>query len=303
MVVVFKRHCINTISWTGDEAVPWRVAYYPELPGTIYPGSVQVSASGVIYLAQDGLRLFSGNSSTPVAPNVMLEITAIAADQANAVTSTFDQRLRRYMLGVPTAGQTDNNRVWELHLDPEQVKLFKRSQQVSAFGFFYRVSPLTFATLPVSFQQAPFSFDDPLVLGSYPVLVSGDYDGEVYEHEVTTDDDGETVESFVELGPFPKDPNITMLVDKRLIEMRLRGYKTANTTLTIKIRPIHSTVWTTLTDSPDMSTHEDSDSHIIPVDISGEQFFIRLENDQQYGWPQFYYIGLFGTSTGRPRRR
>lgn len=310
-LVLLKLRRLSVLNVTGDATIPFRLQDFPEAPGTVFPYSVCVSPRGVLYLAQDGIRLFNGQRSVLVSSQVGFDISAVAADQRDAVQGAWDQRLQRYLICLPTPGATDNNTIWEFHFTtPEaqiihQGQLYKRSQEVSFLSFFHRTAPLTFATLPVSFQQLPGGFDDPSLAAAFPTLVSGDYAGSVYEHEVTTDDAGAARTAFVELGPYPKDPIITAQVGKVLSEIRLRGRAVANTPVTVKVRPVHSDVWITLPQVADFSSpgYVDGSTKVLSADnIEGEQFFIRLEDAGKYSWSRLYSLTLYGSHSNTFRR-
>jgi hypothetical protein len=310
-LVLFKLRRLAVLNVTGDATIPFRLQDFPEAPGTVFPNSVCVSPRGALYLAQDGVRLFNGQRSVLVSSQVGFDISAVAADQRDAVQGCWDQRLQRYLICLPTPGTTDNNTIWEFHFTtPEaqiihQGQLYKRSQACSYLSFFHRTAPLTFATLPVSFQQIPGAFDDPVLAAAFPTLVSGDYAGGVFEHELTTDDDGFARTAYAELGPYPKDPVITAQVGKVLSEIRLRGRAVANTNVTVKIRPNHSQTWKTLPQTAGFSEpgYNDRETLLLSADgIEGEQFFIRLEDNGQYSWPRMYSMTLYGTHSGTFRR-
>ena len=77
---------------------------------------------------------------------------------------------------------------------------------MAVFGFFHLTDPLGFDSLSSGFDDTPLIFDDPTILAAHLVLVSGDYSGYVYEHELTSHDNGVAIEASIELGPYPKDP-------------------------------------------------------------------------------------------------
>ena len=264
---------------------------------------------GVLYLADDGLRLFNLSSSLPIAEEAYLDLTAIEIQNRGAVVCAWDRRRKRYLMAVPDIGETTNTKVWELHYGErdnvrQSANLYKRLQDVSCFGFYQRTEAWTFEDVPdsMTFQDIPLSFDDPTLLSSYASMISGDYTGLVHEHEFTCQDRGETVEAFIELGPYPKDPAIQALTDKRLKEIRMRVHGWPNSTMKVYVRPTHEEDYI-LVQTVDMSVYIKGDTAIVPVDLTGEQFFIKLVDDSELSSTRVYMLGIYGSHTGAPRRQ
>lgn len=305
-LVLFKKNRVGVVYWTGDINVPFRIQDFPEVPTTMFPGSCAVTPFGVLYIADDGLRLFNLTSSLPIAEKAYLDLTAIDISQKDAVISAWDKRRKRYLLGVPKVGDTDVTRVWAVHYgqkeETKEARIFKRDQSVSCFGFFTRSTPLTLATLNATLNQVPLALNDPLILGSANPLVSGDYAGVVYEHELTSDDNGQAVVSTIELGPYPKDPETQALLDKRLMEIRIRIDDWPASQLDVYVRATHVTDYT-LVKSFILTDDRKSQTLIAPVDLSGEQFFVKLVDQSRYGACKPYSLALYGTHTGAPRRQ
>jgi len=306
-LVMFKENRLGVLQATGQEAVPFSLQDFAEAPGTLFRFSPAVSPRGVLYLAYDGVRLFDGKTSILVTSQGGTKISSIAADQRDAVAGLWDGRTQRYIVSVPEPGQTDNSLIREFHFDVQRgqldAEIYGKHMQTSALAHFFRTTPLDFSSLPATFQQVAVAFSDPEIISAWPVIVSGDYSGHVFEHEITTDDDGLAVTASITLGPFPKDPLISTHLDKRLREIRLRGRMFANTTLTVKARPIQSETWTTFPQVIDFSQGADRTTHQVDGDgISGEQFFVQLVNAQQFGSPRLTGMTLYGSHTSAFRR-
>ena len=300
---LLKEFRLASMQHTGDATIPFRIQDFPEAPGTLFPNSVAVSPRGVIYLAYDGIRLFDGQRSILTSSQAGFDIAAVAADQRTAVVGYWDQRLQRYLLAVPSPGASDNDRVWEFHFStPEaqiiqQGQLYKRSQVVSVFGFFFRRTPFTLADLPVQLRQLPAELGDPVLSGAFPVVISGDYQGGLYEQELTTDDDGVARTSTVEFGPYPKETPTAMHLGRLLREVRFRGRLTANSNFKVLVRPAHLSEWKELPTVVQFSN--DRFTFMVPGSgIQGEQFFIKLVDEGQYSWSRVYSMAVFGSHTG-----
>jgi hypothetical protein len=314
-VVMFKNERIGVLSFTGGTAV-WSITDFAEAGGTVFPWSVDVTSRGVVYLSYDGIRLFDGGRVVPievgtefpsrgVTPQAGLHIAAVAADKRGAVVGLWDSRRQRYLLAVSAPGAVSNDRVWDIRfVTDNKTRVYRRSQALTMLGTFYRSTPLTFATMPAgtTFQQVASSFNDSVIIGALPVLVSGDSSGRIAELEFTTDDLGAAKTAFVEYGPLPKDPMVVAALDKRLKEVRVRTHKHANTSVTVKVRPVHSESFVTLPTVID-ATKPDRDTLVAQAgDLAGEQFWIRLEESSQFGAPHIYSLSLRGTHSGAPRR-
>jgi hypothetical protein len=300
---LFKEFRLAAMQHTGDAGFPFKVQDFPESPGTLFRHSPAVSPRGIIYLAYDGIRLFDGQRSILTSSQAGFDIASVAADQREAVVGYWDQRLQRYLLAVPSPGASDNDTLWQFNFStPEaqiiqQGQLYKRSQDNSILGFFFRRTPLTLADLPMQMQQTPAALGDPAFSGAFPVLVSGDYQGNLFEQELTTDDNGVPRTATVELGPYPKDPMTQVHVGKTLQTIRLRGRFTAGSSFRVYVRPVHKDEWILL---PQVASFE-SDRHTFKADssnIEGEQFFIKIEDTGQFSWSRLTSISLFGTHTG-----
>jgi len=304
-MVLFKESRIGAMQHTGDELFPFRIQDFPEVPGTHFPNSPVVTPRGILYLAYDGVRLFDGQRSILISGQVGFDIAGVAANQRDAVVGKWDLRLQRYLLAMPEPGGANNNLVWQFNFSTNEAQLlnqgqlYKKRQPISVFGEFTRDSPFTLEDLPVQLQQVPFELGDPILSGAYPVLLSGNFSGGLFEQELLTDDDGIPINAWVEFGPYPKDPMITVHVGKVLTWLRFRGRFTPGSSMTVKIRPVHEDVWRTLPSLIQVM----KDRFTVKLDgagIQGEQFFVRLEDSGQYSWSRVYSMTLFGTHTGAP---
>lgn len=70
-LVMFKRTMIGVITHTAQADIPFRITTFYEALGTIYPWSVDVTPFGVIYLAQDGVRIFDGQKSRIMCSDIL----------------------------------------------------------------------------------------------------------------------------------------------------------------------------------------------------------------------------------------
>lgn len=100
-LAVMCRRSIWTGTRTGDVFIP--IDFQPRLndTGTTHAETVQSTEFGVLYLSEDGVRLFTGNE----APIVSDQINPILlpVDEAQRYSSGFDPVKKRYYLLTPTA--------------------------------------------------------------------------------------------------------------------------------------------------------------------------------------------------------
>jgi len=304
-LVLFKESRLGVLNHTAATLdVPFRLSDFAQQPGTIYPFSVVVSPRGILYFTPDGVRQFDGERTILVTGKTGLQMTTVPLTERNQVTAVWDARRLRYLLATSSPQHRYNCVLWEVHFDESELSqllrkatVYKRSQNVTAMEYVYYDRPYKFNMLVCKFSEMGVEFDDPVVVASVPVLLSGNGDGDLFEHEVTAVPDAVP---YIELGPFPKDPLPTAQLSKRLSVIRLRASKHYNSVVQVQVRPLHREDWVTLR-NVNFGVYEDGETVEISADgIEGEQFYVRFVRIA--GQPCLVNCLLMGTTLANVRR-
>lgn len=124
MMAILCRRSIWVATFTGDLNRPGDLQPRVKGGGCVSPETARSTPAGVIYLSDDGVRLFDGNSSMVISPQINNELLPL--DQANLkkYAATYDPIRNRYILLTPTGS-------WHLDLNDRR---WLRSSLIASSG-------------------------------------------------------------------------------------------------------------------------------------------------------------------------
>jgi len=164
-LVVYKEKSIYNVFYTGDADIPFILpggGKSNSSVGCIAPFSIQEVENGHVFLSYDGIYYYDGMNSTRLSDRITTTITGYNQTRLNQATSMVYKSKSRYLLALPSSGQTKNDRVilWDYYNN--------------AFSVYIGMAPSAMSAFYVGgYQERPYF---------------GDYDGFVYRADTGRDD-------------------------------------------------------------------------------------------------------------------
>jgi len=92
---------------------------------------------------------------------------------------------------IPYLSSEKNNRVLVLnYTNPDEECWYVYDIPCSTLGFYYRVGELTWEDVTEEWDSYDFKWDDRMMLAATSLLLSADYEGNLYDHNSGNNDDG-----------------------------------------------------------------------------------------------------------------
>lgn len=130
---ILNRFSIWTATQTGDEFEPYDIRQRITGAGCVSAATAQSTEMGVIYLSDDGVRLFDGNSSKILSVDINPDLLDLNLSLLSRYKSSFDRKKQQYQLHTPD-GVT-----WVY--DIQYQRWFRRAVAIDASSIFPTQSP------------------------------------------------------------------------------------------------------------------------------------------------------------------
>jgi len=195
-LVVFKERKIFVVYYSGGEQI-FETKLVIDGRGCISGASLTAIYNDLIFLAEDGIYSFDGTVnieeiSTKIKP-LILEINP---GKRHLVQSAPLEELDQLWFAVPYLSSETNNKVYVLnYTNPDEECWYVYDIPCSTLGFYYRTGEVTWDDLTGAIDSYDFSWDDRRVLSATSLLLSADYNGDLFDHNSGTNDDGSTFTS------------------------------------------------------------------------------------------------------------
>lgn len=117
-LVVFKTRSIYNIYFTGDSDIPFILpggGKSNSSVGCVAPGSIQSVMNGLVFLAQDGLYYYDGNSSEKISDRITTTLQSYNTTSFGNAVSCIYRLKNRYMLALPESATNNKVIVWDYY--------------------------------------------------------------------------------------------------------------------------------------------------------------------------------------------
>jgi len=195
-LAVFKERKIYIVGYVGGEKLfDYRLVV--DGRGCIAPASITAIYNDLIFLAEDGIYSFDGSTNIEeISSKIKPFILEINPSKRAIVQSAPFEEYDQLWFAVPHLSSEKNNKVLVLNYTvPEEECWFVYDIPCSTLGFYYRVGELTWDDLGHSIDSYDITWNDRRALSSTSLLLSADYEGNIYDHDEGNSDDGRVIVS------------------------------------------------------------------------------------------------------------
>jgi len=209
-LIVFKERKIYSVVYLGGQ-----YDFGQELRidgrGCVAPLSLTSTYNDLVFLAEDGIYAFTGRDIEELSFNIKDQILSIDPTTRYEVQSAPLEEKDQLFFTVPYAplenDEEPHNKIFVYDIDKEAWTI--HNMKFSALGFYYNVSDMVLADLPLTWNSYDFAFDDRVVLDATSRMIACDWDGYVsdiddavagYSDAATASAAGSAIESYYETG-------------------------------------------------------------------------------------------------------
>lgn len=189
-IIVFKEKKIFILSYVGGTLVfDYEIAINGR--GCVSASSIINLLNTLIFLAEDGVYSFDGSNFKELSSNVKNYFLEMNPDKRSIAVAELLEELDQIWIAFPYLSSTTNNKVGVLNYTNAEKECWAfHDIDCATLGAYYREDKLTFGDLPLAFKYYDFKFGDRRGLASSALLISSDYDGNIYDHNQGTTDNG-----------------------------------------------------------------------------------------------------------------
>ena len=190
-LAVFKERKIFIVGYSGGEQV-FEARLVIDGRGCSSGASLTAIYNDLIFLAEDGIYSFDGTVNIEeISAKIKPLILEINPDKRHLVQSAPLEELDQLWFAIPYLSSEKNNRVLVLnYTNPDEECWYVYDIPCSTLGFYYRVGELTWEDMTEEWDSYDFKWDDRMMLAATSLLLSADYEGNLYDHNSGNNDDG-----------------------------------------------------------------------------------------------------------------
>jgi len=187
-IVVFKERKIFVLTYRSGSMV-----FEPTLVidgrGCIAPASLTSIYNDLIFFSDDGIYSFDGGGNLEeISSKIKPLVLQVNPMRKRYVQSAPNEELDQLWFAVSFLDSPVNDKVFVYNFtNPDEECWSVYDMEVATLGFYYRYSSLRWDELDNAIDDYSITYDDYYALEGAPQLLITDYDGNVYDHEGTTD--------------------------------------------------------------------------------------------------------------------
>lgn len=194
-LAIFKERKIFVLVPGGTE-FPFVVRLVVDGRGLIAPHGIAAAYNDLIFMAEDGIYIFDGTTTIEeISDSIKEFIIELNPARRSITVAAPHEEIDQIWFAVPY-GPSENNThiiIYSYTGETKQGPWFLYSRPVATLGYYRNIGELRWYHLTEPIDNYTMSFDERFLLDNYSLLVSGGYDGHIYEEGVGATDAGQPI--------------------------------------------------------------------------------------------------------------